>query len=121
MALLGVNPKEVAVYYARKGVLDDQRKAIQEVSKLVETEIGRMMKAETQQEGEVYSKRAWVYLEGVGAISEAQRNEIFTKALGKFKDEDFDNVSRRWMLKAPTNEKMDARMKLSQEQKNNGR
>lgn len=121
MALLGVNPREVAVYYARKGVLDDQRKAIQEVSKLVETEIGRMMKAETQQEGETYSRRAWVYLEGVGAISEAQRNEIFTKALGKFKDEDFDNVSRRWMLKAPTNEKMDARMKLNQEQKNNGR
>ena len=121
MAMLGVNPREMAIYYARKGVMEDQRKAIQDVSKLVESEVGRMMKAETKQEGEVYQRRAWVYLEGIGTISQAQRNEIFVKALGKFKDEDFDNVSRRWMLKAPTNELMDARMKLNQEQKPNAR
>ncbi len=119
MQILGVNTREMTKFYSRKTVLDEQRKAVGEVGKLIEQDIGRGLKAEPK-DSDQYFQRAKVYLAGAGKISEAQRAEIFAKSIAKFTENDMETINRKWQQMSPTKEILDARTKV-REAEINGR
>ena len=102
---LGVQPRELAKFYARKDVVKDQRAAAQELTKALESEFSRAFRATASGDtkaAENHFNRARVLMEGLGRLSVADRNELFVNTLRKFKDEDMNELNRIFIMKAPT-------------------
>jgi hypothetical protein len=123
--LMGMQPREVAKFYARKDVMNDQRAAAQEMTKVIETELSRAFKAANDgnfQQAEIHFRRARAYMEGIGRISVQQRNEIFVNTLRKFKDDDLNELNRRFIMNAPNGDVMKKRIEMiERERATNGR
>jgi hypothetical protein len=122
---LGVQPREMAKFYARKDVIKDQRAASQELTKALEAEFSRAFRATAQgdtQSAENHFNRARVLMEGLGRLSVADRNQLFVNTLRKFKDEDMNELNRIFMMKAPNAEVQKGRIDMiERERLSNGR
>jgi len=122
---LGVQPREMAKFYARKDVVKDQRSAAQELTKAIETEFSRAFKATASGDtkaAENHFNRARILMEGVGRLSVADRNQLFVNTLRKFKDEDMNELNRIFIMKAPTPEIQKGRIDMiERERMQNGR
>lgn len=119
--VFGLQNRDMVNFYSRKNILQDQAKALQEIVKQVEVEIGRGLKATTQKESEVFFRRARILVDGAGELSPAQKNNIFSTVLKKFTEDDIDTINRRWQLSAPTNEIQDKRIDMYKKEQMNGR
>jgi hypothetical protein len=115
MTALGVRPIEIVKFEAKKDVLKEQEKAIQDISREVQKVISRALKAQTYEESEKHFRAARIILEGAGTINEVQRGNIIKSVIGKFKEEDISEIERRWALSAPNPEVMDRRLNIMQE------
>jgi len=122
---LGVQPREMAKFYARKDVVKDQRSAAQELTKAIETEFSRAFRATASGDtkaAENHFNRARVLMEGVGRLSVTDRNQLFVNTLRKFKDEDMNELNRIFIMKAPTPEIQKGRIDMiERERMQNGR
>ena len=122
---LGVQPREMAKFYARKDVIKDQRAASQELTKALEAEFSRAFRATAQgdtQSAENHFNRARVLMEGLGRLSVSDRNQLFVNTLRKFKDEDMNELNRIFMMKAPNAEIQKGRIDMiERERLSNGR
>ncbi len=94
--LLGLTPKEISTYYNRAKILSSQSQYIRNVTGLVQKEIAWAVRQETEEEAEVYFKRARALVAMAGTLSPKEKANIIPKVLEGLSDEQVAKINYRW-------------------------